>query len=120
MSFIVQNNNKIAKKKLTAIFVSHTVEHPAKGTPSFAGKKKPFTFPKPSISMLSGKDEPMDDRIFVDTCAAFELLILIDNKDFSKLRKIDKDIGCAALGTSLTVEAVGSIGPEEEIYYCPN
>lgn len=37
----------------------------AKSTPRFAGKKKPFTFPKPSITTLSGNVETTDDRIFV-------------------------------------------------------
>jgi hypothetical protein len=70
--------------------------------------------------MLADIDILNDDRIFVDTCAAFELLILKDKADISKLRKVDKDIGCAALGATLNVEAVGSIGNEKEVLYCPN
>jgi hypothetical protein len=95
-------------------------KYPARSTPPFAGKKKPFSFPKPSVSMLSGNDEQTDDRIFVDTCASYEILILRQKSDFSKLRKVEQNIGCAALGATLTVEAVGSIGLEEEVYYCPN
>jgi hypothetical protein len=92
----------------------------AKSAPNPIGNKKPYTFPKPSVSMLADNDILNDDRIFVDTCAAFELLILKDKADFSKLRKVDRDIGCAALGATLNVEAVGSIGNEEEVLYCPN
>jgi hypothetical protein len=74
----------------------------AKSAPNQIGNKKPYIFPKPSVSMLADIDILNDDRIFVDTCAAFELLILKDKADISKLRKVDKDIGCAALGAKTT------------------
>ncbi|CAM9144729.1 unnamed protein product, partial [Ectocarpus fasciculatus] len=56
---------------------------------------------------------------FVDTCASDGLLILTDKADFDKMRRVDKQVGCAALGTTLRVDGVGSIGGETDIYFCP-
>lgn len=100
-----------------------SVKDAVKATPSDTGHKKTFKFPRPqNVSMISEQSDSREslNQVFVDTCAQDDLFILRRRDIFTQFRKANHEVGCAALGTFMHINGIGSINKEENIFYCPD